>query len=467
MSGTALPAGVAGFWTVERVGEALADVLVAPAPAAGAALRSVTTDTRAIAPGDCFVALRGEKFDAHDFLADAVAKGAAALVVHDASRAEGLGVPVFVATDTLVALGRLGRHRRRLWGATGKRVVAVAGSNGKTSTKELLAAALGATLRVHATSGNLNNQVGVPLTLLALPDDADVAVVEMGTNMPGEVAILRAIGEPDVAVITSIGEEHLEGLGDLAGVLEEESAIADGTPLVVTAAAQPEIARAVRGRAGEVVEAGIERGDVVADRWTTGPDGAGVLSYRGVGISVPLLGVHNLANAMLALAVAERCGVPVAAAGRGIETMPKPDMRLALESVGRLRLVNDAYNANPASARAALDVLDTMDGGGARVAVLGTMRELGEHAPAMHDDVARRALRSTATVIAGVGEMADAFARVAPGDPRVIGAADPEGLWPLLRERLTPDATVLLKASRGVRLERIVPMLSDWAREQA
>lgn len=462
MSGTALPTGVVGFWTLARLAEALDDVLVRIAPSGERALRAITTDTRAIEPGDCFVALRGEKFDAHDFLDEAVSKGAMALVVDDASKAGGLGVPVFLVKDTLVALGRLARFRRRVWGTSGKRVVAVAGSNGKTSTKELLAAALGSSLRVHATTGNLNNRVGVPLTLLALPDDADVAVVEMGTNMPGEVAILRAIGEPDLAVITSIGEEHLEGLGDLAGVLEEESAIADGTPLVVTAAAQPEIARAVRGRAGEVIEAGIDRGDVVPDRWSMRADGSGHLTFRGVDCAVPLLGAHNLANAMLALAVAERLYVPVEAAIRGIERMPRPNMRLALETLGGMRLINDAYNANPASARAALDVLDAMEGGGPRVAVLGTMRELGASAAAMHDDVARRALRSTATVIAGVGEMADALARVAPDDPRVIGAPDPEALWPLLRERLTPDAVVLLKASRGVRLERIVPMLKEW-----
>ena len=169
------------FWTMARVAEALRDDLAAPAPAGSTTFDAVSTDTRTLAPGMLFVALRGENHDAHDHLADAVAKGAAGLVVSDASRAGGLNVPVYQVRDTLHALGALGSLRRRAWG---KRVVGVTGSNGKTSTKELLRAALGARFRVHATQGNLNNQIGGPLTLLALPDDAEIAVIEMGTSWP-------------------------------------------------------------------------------------------------------------------------------------------------------------------------------------------------------------------------------------------------------------------------------------------
>jgi hypothetical protein len=195
-------------------------------------------------------------------------------------------------------------------------VIAVAGSNGKTSTKDLLAAALGSVLDVHASKGNLNNQIGVPLTLLALRDEADVAVVEMGTNMPGEVALLRAIGEPDVAVVTSIGEEHLEGLGDLAGVLREEAAIFEGAAVGITPASQPEVAAAARGKAGRVVSAGLDAGDVRASRWEIAPDGLGVILIDGVEVRPPLRGAHNLRNTMLALAAARECGVSVADAAR-------------------------------------------------------------------------------------------------------------------------------------------------------
>ena len=444
------------FWTLARV----ADALGVPPALGDAPVRAVATDTRAIGPGDLFVALRGERFDAHDFLADAVARGASALVVSDAERARPLGVPVFVVDDTLAALGRLGRYRRRAWGG---RVVAVAGSNGKTSTKELLRAALGSALRVHATAGNLNNQVGVPLTLLALPDDAEVAVVEVGTNYPGEIALLRAIVEPDVAVLTSIGEEHLEGFGDLAGVLREESAVFAGVALAVTPAAQPEVAAVARAMAGRVLDAGLDAGDVRAERWALDGEGRGTLTLDGVDVRVPLRGAHNLRNAMLAVVAARECGVSVADAAAGIARMPVPAMRSAWESVGRATLLNDAYNANPASARAALDLLLGLGGARQRVVVLGTMRELGAAAPAMHEAVARYALATAADVIAGVGEFAAPLAALGAGDPRVVTAPDVDELWPLLAPRLAADAIVLLKASRGVRLERLVPYLTAWA----
>jgi UDP-N-acetylmuramoyl-tripeptide--D-alanyl-D-alanine ligase len=289
------------FWTLDRVAAALGGGPAGPAPLAG-----VSTDTRTVTAGDLFVALAGETYDAHDFLSAAVERGAAAVVVSKVAPARRLGVPVYVVPDTLVALGALGRYRRRAWG---RPVIAVAGSNGKTTTKELLRAALGSTLTVHATTGNLNNQVGVPLTLLALPDDADIAVVEVGTNMPGEIALLRAIVEPDIAVMTSIGEEHLEGLGDLAGVLAEESAIFDGVPLAVVPASQPEIADAARARAHAIIAAGLDASAHVLD------DGRGELVFEGVRVTVPLRGEHNLRNAMLALVTARACGVSAERAG--------------------------------------------------------------------------------------------------------------------------------------------------------
>ena len=245
------------FWTAERVSDALSFVATTNSPAAIMAFRRVWTDTRTIEPGDLFVALVGEKFDAHDFLRDAVAKGATGVVASRASAAKGLGVPVYQVSDTLVALGALGTYRRRAWG---KPVVGVVGTNGKTSTKELVRAALGSVLEVHATTGNLNNLVGVPLTLLAIPDAADIAVVEMGTNQPGEIPRLRAIVEPDVVVVTSIAEEHLEGLGDLEGVMREEMAATDGVPLAIVPASQPNVADVARARAKHVTTAGLGGG---------------------------------------------------------------------------------------------------------------------------------------------------------------------------------------------------------------
>lgn len=458
MSPASSPAPV--FWTLDRLALALADELTQPGPAGDRPLGSVETDTRALSPGAVFVALSGERFDAHDFLPQAVAAGAAALVVREAPRAAGLGVPVFAVRDPLAALGALARYRRRAWG---KPVVLVAGSNGKTTTKELLRAALGAAFTVHATRGNLNNLVGVPLTLLALPDAADVAVIEAGTNTPGEVATLRAIAEPDVAVITSIGEEHLEGFGDLAGVLAEEASAAAGVAVAITPAAQPEVAEAVRSRARRVVVTGLGSGEPQATAWGLKTTGTGWMTFAGVPVTLPLPGLHNLANATLALTAADVLGVDLAAAAEALTRVTLPPMRSALVPLGRALLLNDCYNANPPSMRAALDVLDALPEGRQRVAVLGGMRELGPQADALHDDVARRALASRADLVAGVDAMADALRRVAPDDPRVITADDVEPLWKTLAPRLAPDAFVLLKASRGVRLERLVPPLEAWA----
>jgi UDP-N-acetylmuramoyl-tripeptide--D-alanyl-D-alanine ligase len=443
------------FWTLDRVADALGT-----GPRGSQALSRISTDTRTVSPASCFVALRGERFDAHDFLPQAVERGAAALVVSDAQRAEGLGVPVYLVPDTLVALGRLATFRRRAWG---RPVIGVVGTNGKTSTKELLRAAFGAARRVHATTGNYNNLVGVPLTLFALPDDAEVAVIEMGTNQPGEVARLRAIVEPDVVVITSIAEEHLEGLGDLAGVLREEVSACDGVPLAVTPSAQPEIGEAARGRAARVVIAGLESGDVRPSAWGIEPDGQGWLDLNDVHVRVPLRGVHNLRNAMLALAAAREQGVSVADAARGIATMPAPPMRVNFETHGSALVINDAYNSNPGSARVALELLEHAGRGRQRVAVLGTMLELGPQADRLHDEVARAALALPLDIVAGVGGFADALQRVAPGDGRVVAGADPERAWHALHSRLSPDAVILLKGSRGVRLERLVPLISAWA----
>jgi len=233
----------AGFWTLDRVAAALeAGAGVAGSPPRGPSrIASITTDTRKIGKGDLFVALIGERFDGHDYVDAAVRDGAAALIVSRAPRLDSVGVPVFEVPDTLVALGDLAHYWRRAWG---RPLIGVAGSNGKTSTKDLLLAALERAFTVHATTGNLNNLVGVPLTLLALPREADLAVVELGTSLPGEVSILRAIAEPDIALVTSIAEEHLEGLGDLAGVLREESAVYEGVAVGIAPSGQAEIAAA-------------------------------------------------------------------------------------------------------------------------------------------------------------------------------------------------------------------------------
>lgn len=437
------------FWTLRRVAHALGGGPADDRPIAG-----ISTDTRRIAAGDCFVALKGGTFDAHEFLREAVAAGAGALVVRDARLASTLGVPVFEVPDTLVALGALARYRRLAWR---KPVIAVGGSNGKTSTKELLAAALGSRYEVHATTGNLNNRIGVPLTLLALPDLCDVAVVEAGTNVPGEIALLRDIILPDVAVVTTVQEEHLEGLGDLAGVMAEEMALTDDVPIAVVPGSEPPVVEEAARRAGRVLA------PILSPRHGLHPDGRGWIDCDGQRIEVPLRGTHNLRNAVLALTVGREFGLALEDMALGIAQMPLPPMRSNVAPLGRALLINDAYNANPGSARAAIALLADIGGGRQRVAVLGTMRELGAASAAKHREVAEAALAAGFDLVCGIGEFGPALTALAPADPRVLVAADVDDLWPLLRPKLTPDAAILLKASRGVRLERLVPSLTTWA----
>jgi UDP-N-acetylmuramoyl-tripeptide--D-alanyl-D-alanine ligase len=350
-------------------------------------------------------------------------------------------------------------------------VVGVVGTNGKTSTKELIRAALDSRLEVHATTLNLNNLIGVPQTLLAVPDHADVAVIEMGTNQPGEIAALRAIAEPTIVVVTSIAEEHLEGLGDLQGVLREEMSACDGVAVAIVPANQPDVVAEARARARRVVAAGLEggagEGEHTVERWSLDAEGRGQLSIGGVDVLVPLRGVHNLRNATLALAVATELGISTEDAARGIARMTVPPMRSNVEQIGRITLINDAYNSNPGSARAAIELLAHAGGRDGpkrqRVAVLGTMLELGPTTPQLHDEIARAALAANVDVIGGVGEFAAALTRVGAPASRVVSAPDAEAIWSSLSSRLEPDAIILLKGSRGVRLERLVPLVTRWA----
>jgi len=446
-------------WTLDRVGQALREQLQPSAvPSGTAPLGGVSTDTRTLVRGDIFVALRGERFDGHDFLQQAATGGAAVLVVDNPARAVGLGLPVFTVRDTTQALGALGAWWRASWGGT---VVAVAGSNGKTTTKELIRAALAGAVDVYATTGNLNNQVGVPLTLLRMPSTTTIAVVEVGTSVPGEVEILRRIVAPDLSVVTSIGEEHLEGLGSLEGVLNEEAAIYSGVASAVAPAAQPEIGRAARLRARAVIEAGLDAGEVRPDKWGMTNGGRGWATFGDVRITMQVPGAHNLRNAMLAMAVARACGVPDAVAAEGISRVEPLDMRGRWMASGGLTIINDAYNANPASMREAIRLLDSLDGGRPRVLVLGTMRELGPQAPVLHAEIADRALSSGAAIVAGIGEFVEPL--VAKRDERVVTAPDVPELWELLASRLPRNAIVMLKASRGVKLERLVPLLQQWS----
>jgi len=422
----------------------------------------VSTDSRSIEEGELYVALVGDRFDGHDFVADARSRGASGAVVSREPTGQG-DIRLYPVDDTLVALGALAAHRRRHLHAP---VVAITGSSGKTTTKDLTAAALASTKRVHATRGNLNNRVGMPLTLLAAPEDVEAVVLELGTNEPGEIRILAQVARPDIGVVTTVGEAHLEKLGSLEGVLQEKldllRGMADGGCCVVgdEPARLAEQARTFCPRlrvAGwsERADNDLRPREAEIDMF-----GRYEFSWRDHTVTMPLAGRHAVTDAMIALAIADLLGVPARDALRGLASAETNPLRGEVRQIGTLTLIVDCYNANPQSARAALDMLEGQATASRRVAVLGTMLELGASSERLHEEVLGDALSRDIDLIVATGAFAEAASGGSVNDPsRLITATDWKEAYPLLRERLVGDEVVLLKASRGVALEGILPLI--------
>lgn len=448
----------AGRWPATRVREALG--LPAASGAAEPTFTRVLTDTRAVAPGALFVALAGERFDGHDYLDAAAAAGATGAVVREGARVPA-GVTAFHVPDTLRALGLLARARRREIPGP---VIAVTGTNGKTSTKEMLAAVLGTRFRVYATRANLNNLVGVPTTILEAPDDTDALVVEAGANLPGEIARYRGIIEPSLVLITNAVQGHLEGFGSLGGVVAEKVSLADGVPLAIVGTDPPALAEQARRRARAVRTAALERADLVPDRVELGPDARPVLTFGDARFTLSARGLHQADNATRVWAVVEALGLDRQAAARALERFAIPGGRGELLEQGGLTILNDCYNANPQSFRAAIATARALRNGRRLVFIAGTMRELGEAAAALHAEIAAALVALDPDLLAAVGEFVPALAPYADqlGD-RLVTAPDPIALAPLLGARLQGGEVVVLKASRGVALERILPALTTRA----
>lgn len=439
--------------------------LLGPAAAADTAVRRVTTDSREAGPGDLFVALRGERFDGHDYVAQALDRGAAAAMVsRPMKKGEATLAPMIFVDDTLTGLQAMARAYR---GERSVRTVAVAGSNGKTGTKELVAAALGVKYAVLKNRGNLNNHIGVPISLLQFERRHQIGVFEVGTNHVGELVPLLRMVRPTAGVITVIGEEHLEFFRDLEGVAREEGALAEILPsegLLALNADDPWSASIAKRCRARVVTFGFSkdadyRGFAVETRaegtrfTARGPSGERDLALR-------LLGRHQAANALAALAIADFFEVDFEKAAAALEEVSPAKMRMErkLTAEGVL-LVNDAYNANPSSVRAALRAMAEISITGRRFAVLGEMRELGAAAEEGHRSVGRVAAECRVDVLLLVGEGVEAIgegARQAGAPPpRIERFAEAAEAAAFLRVHAARGDAVLIKASRGVALERV------------
>jgi UDP-N-acetylmuramoyl-tripeptide--D-alanyl-D-alanine ligase len=318
---------------------------------------------------------------------------------------------------------------------------------------------------VHATAGNLNNLVGVPLTILAAPEDAEALVVEAGASIPGEIAALRDIIEPTIAVVTNVGYAHLEGFGSVERLVQEKASLLDGAPVAVVGNAPALVAEARRRARKVVIVARDEFGEVHPDKVDVDDAGRPVLHWGGGSVTLPVLGLHQVDNAMIALAVAREAGVDPKAALAGLAGVQIPAGRGGLVSRGSLTIIDDSYNANPDSVLAALETALTYAARRRRplVVVLGSMLELGAESARLHSTVARELLgyRPEPALVAAVGQFVPAFEphRTALGE-RLVTAPDAEALGPKLKQALKGDEIVLLKASRGVALERVLRHLN-------
>src|SRR4051794_2382148 len=422
---------------------------------------AISTDTRTLQRGALFVALSGERFDGHDHLTAALAAGAAGAVVRRGSSVPS-GLLEFEVDDTLRAFGRLARARRR--SITGP-VVAVTGTNGKTSTKEMLGAVLGTRYRTYATRANLNNLVGVPQTILEAPADTEALIVEAGANLPGEIARYREIIEPDMAIVTNAVAGHLEGFGSLAGVVEEKLSLTEGVPLAIVGVDPAALAEGARRRARRVLTAALRNADLVPDRVSLDASANPVMTVRGLTFTLAARGLHQADNAMRAWAVGEELGIEPPRLADALERFSIPGGRGELIQEGNLTILNDCYNANPQSFRAAIATAAALRGDRRLVFVAGTMRELGHDSQTLHREIAEALVDLHPELLAAVGDFVPALAPFAGAlRHRLVTAADPLSLAPLLAQHLRGDEVVVLKASRGVALERILPALKARAK---
>lgn len=436
----------------------------------GKTFTGVSTDSRTVAPGNLFVALRGENFDGHKFIKEVLAKGALGAIVESSWAATDLTqAALLIVEDSTKALGQLAYLYRKKFSIP---FLAIGGSNGKTTTKDMVAAVLGAKYRVHSTPGNLNNHIGVPHTLLGLEESHEVAVVEIGTNHPGEIAALCNILRPTHGLITTIGREHLEFFGTVEGVAQEEAGLfarlaeaKDGFGFVN--AADPLVKRAAKSlKRKSTYGIGVRGADVRGKILGLNETGCAVLQFQGgrmqnparVELSIP--GAHNALNALAAAAVGLTFKVSPTKIREALEGFRPSSKRMEVRNIRGIVVLNDAYNANPDSMLAALRTLAAAKVAGKRIAVLGDMRELGPAGPAEHEAVGKEAARLGIDYVLTYGQLAKHICN-AVGGRFAVHYEQKNMLAEYLVELVAPGDAVLIKASRSMKLEDVATFLEE------
>lgn len=433
-------------------------------------IKGVSTDTRSIQAGSLFIPLIGENFDGHQYAEEAFQKGAAAILWQVDHGVAPSGIPHILVEDALSALQCLAKAYRK---ELPVRIIGITGSNGKTTTKDLVAAVLGSTYEVHKTKGNLNNHIGLPLTLLLLEETTQFAVVEMGMSGRGEIALLSELAEPEAAIITMIGESHMLQLGSRDEIARAKAEIVAGMPsnsLIIYNGDEPLIEQAL----GELdLPSGLRRirfgqnqgNDCYPTDIRMDAEGA-TFTINSPGypeLFIPLLGTHNVVNALAAIALGEAFGASPSAVAAGLRALQMTSMRIEkLTAASGLTVLNDAYNASPASMRAAIALTEQLSGFGRKFLVLGDMLELGEHEEQFHRGIGAMLSPERVDYVFTFGRLGRFIADEATAkfpQARVRAYDDKAQLAEELAALARAEDLVLVKGSRGMRLEQVVQSL--------
>ncbi len=434
-----------------------------------AEISRINTDSRTLQKGDLFVALRGENFDGHGFVESAVKRGAAAVLVERGWSGDvPPALPVIRVDDTLAAYQRIAAGYRR---SLPLKVIAITGSNGKTSTKDFLAAALGRRFHVTKTEGNFNNHVGLPRTMLEATTEDEIAVWEIGMNHPGEIATLAALAAPDAAVITNVGVAHIEFMGTREAIAREKGSLAEaigpeGTVILnADDPFSPAIAKHTRAK---VVLAGTNGGSLRATDISQSASGSEFTILEGAHrcrAQLPVPGLHMVQNALLAIAAGRVFGMSIEDCAAGLASAPLTKARLQIKNIHGVQFLDDSYNANPESMKAALATLVELETGGRRIAVLGKMGELGAESERGHREVGEAAATLHIDHLIAIGEMGELIAQAArdAGLEKISAAKSTTEAANLLSEIARPGDLVLVKGSRSARTELV---LEEFAKHQ-
>ena len=437
-------------------------------PGDGTALiNKISTDSRTIKPGELFVALRGENFEGHDYIEAAARAGATGALVDLNWQGNIPGnFALLRAADTLQAYQNLAANYRK---SLPLKVLAITGSNGKTSTKDFAASVLARKFRVTKTEGNFNNHVGLPRTILEATSDDEIGVWEIGMNHPGEIASLSKIAAPDAAIITNIGVAHIEFMGSREAIATEKGALAEavGPQGTVILNADDRFSEGIAKRTrARVVSAGMTGGSVRAIEIRQSAEGSEFTIVEGAHrcrAQLPVAGSHMVQNALLAVAAGRAFGLSIEECAAGLAAAPLTKARLQIKEIGGVQFLDDSYNANPDSMKAALRTLVELDAEGKRIAVLGEMRELGSESERGHREVGETAATLGVDQLITIGETAEMIAEGArtAGLDKVSSARSTGEAAKLLGEIAEPGDLVLIKGSRGARTEEVIEQFGN------